>query len=299
MKKVTKAVIPAAGLGTRFLPETKALPKEMLPIVDIPTIQYIVEEAKASGIKDIVIVIGKGKRAIEDHFDSNVMLEENLEKKGKEKMLKSIQKTNDMNIYFIRQSYPRGLGDAVLTAKSFIGNDPFVVMLGDDLMEDTTPLTKQLMNSYEKTGASTLAVMKVPHKETSKYGVIDPVSEVSDGLYNVRNFVEKPDPKDAPSDLAIIGRYLLTPQIFDVLEHTKPGKGNEIQLTDAINTLNQTQRVFAHEFKGDRYDTGNKLSWLETNITFGLKHPEIEQELREYIKKLGQKLTKEDEQQKN
>ncbi|KRN12717.1 UTP-glucose-1-phosphate uridylyltransferase [Fructilactobacillus fructivorans] len=299
MKKVTKAVIPAAGLGTRFLPETKALPKEMLPIVDIPTIQYIVEEAKASGIKDIVIVIGKGKRAIEDHFDSNVMLEENLEKEGKEKMLKSIQKTNDMNIYFIRQSYPRGLGDAVLTAKSFIGNDPFVVMLGDDLMEDTTPLTKQLMNSYEKTGASTLAVMKVPHKETSKYGVIDPVSEVSDGLYNVRNFVEKPDPKDAPSDLAIIGRYLLTPQIFDVLEHTKPGKGNEIQLTDAINTLNQTQRVFAHEFKGDRYDTGNKLSWLETNITFGLKHPEIEQELREYIKKLGQKLTKEDEQQKN
>ncbi len=199
-KKVTKAVIPAAGLGTRFLPETKALPKEMLPIVDTPpTIQFIVEEAKKSGIKDIVIVIGKGKRSIEDHFDSNPELEMNLEEKHKEKMLESIRKTNDMNIYFIRQSHPRGLGDAVYTARSFIGNEPFVVMLGDDVMEDKVPLTKQLMESYANTGASTLAVKKVPHKDISKYGgVIDPSKEIKPGLYNVKQFVEKPSPEEAP-----------------------------------------------------------------------------------------------------
>ena len=173
MKKVTKAIIPAAGLGTRFLPETKAVPKEMLPIVDTPTIQYIVEEAKASGITDLAIVIGSGKGSIEDHFSSNYLLEQNLERKGKDEMLKVVQKTNDMNIYFIRQAYPKGLGDAVLTAKTFVGNDPFVVMLGDDLMTDKVPLTKQLIDSYEKSGASTLAVMRVPHEETVKYGVID------------------------------------------------------------------------------------------------------------------------------
>lgn len=294
-KKVTKAVIPAAGLGTRFLPETKALPKEMLPIVDTPTIQFIVEEAKKSGIKDIVIVIGKGKRSIEDHFDSNPELELNLEEKHKEKMLESIRKTNDMNIYFIRQSHPRGLGDAVYTARSFIGNEPFVVMLGDDVMEDKVPLTKQLMDSYEDTGASTLAVKKVPHKDISKYGVIDPSHEVKSGLYNVKQFVEKPAPDDAPSDLAIIGRYLLTPEIFGILEQTAPDDGGEIQLTTAIDTLNKTQRVFAHEFKGKRFDTGNKLSWLKTNITFGLRHEEIADGLRTYIKELGRELSQEDE----
>ncbi len=293
-KKVTKAIIPAAGLGTRFLPETKALPKEMLPIVDTPTIQFIVEEAKKSGIKDIIIVIGKGKRSIEDHFDSNPELEANLEAKHKIDMLKSITKTNDMNIYFIRQSHPRGLGDAVYTARSFIGNEPFVVMLGDDVMEDKVPLTKQLMDSFENTGASTLAVKKVPHDQISKYGVIDPTEEVSDGLYNVRKFVEKPSPEDAPSDLAIIGRYLLTPEIFDILENTQKDASGEIQLTDAIDELNQTQRVFAHEFKGKRFDTGNKLTWLETNIVFGLRHPEIADGLRDYIKDLGKKLEKED-----
>ncbi|MCF6515690.1 UTP--glucose-1-phosphate uridylyltransferase GalU [Lactobacillus sp. S2-2] len=287
MKKVTKAVIPAAGLGTRFLPATKALPKEMLPVVDTPTIQYIVDEAQKSGIEDIVIVIGKGKRSIEDHFDSNVMLEDNLEKKGKLELLDSIKKTNNMNIYFIRQSYPRGLGDAVLTARSFIGDEPFVVMLGDDLMKSKVPLTKQLMDSYEKTGNSTLSVMRVPHDDTSKYGVIDPESKIDEGLYNVNSFVEKPNPDDAPSDLAIIGRYLLTPEIFDILKKTKPGKGNEIQLTDAINTLNQTQRVSAYEFTGNRYDTGNKLSWLETNIEFGLNRPSIKEELKQYIKDLA------------
>jgi UDP-glucose pyrophosphorylase len=266
----------------------------MLPIVDKPTIQFIVEEAKKSGIEDIVVVDGKSKRSIEDHFDSNPELEKNLTEKHKDEMLKLVQETTDINLYFIRQSHPRGLGDAVLTAKAFIGDEPFVVMLGDDLMNDKVPLTRQLMDSFEETGASTLAVMKVPHEDTSKYGVINPIAEVQPGLYNVENFVEKPKPEDAPSDLAIIGRYLLTPEIFDVLEHTEPGKGNEIQLTDAIDTLNTTQRVFAHEFKGKRYDVGNKFGWIQTNIEYGLTHPQVKDELREYIKTLGAKLEKED-----
>lgn len=290
MKKIKKAIIPAAGLGTRFLPETKAMPKEMLPVVDKPAIQLIVEEAIASGITDILIIIGKGKRAIEDHFDSNTELELNLESKGKDEMLKSVKETNGLNIYFKRQEHPNGLGDAVHTAKSFVGEDPFVIMLGDDLMTDETPLTKQLIDSYEETGSSTLAVMKVPHEDTSKYGVINPAKEVSDGLYDVTNFVEKPNPEDAPSDLAIIGRYLLTADIFDILENTKPGKGNEIQLTDAIDTLNKKGKVYAHEFKGDRYDTGNKFGWLQTNIEFGLNHPEVSDELKQYIKDLAKKL---------
>ncbi|KPN83412.1 UTP--glucose-1-phosphate uridylyltransferase GalU [Apilactobacillus kunkeei] len=290
MKKIRKAIIPAAGLGTRFLPETKAMPKEMLPVVDKPAIQLIVEEAIASGITDILIIIGKGKRAIEDHFDSNTELELNLESKGKDEMLKAVKETNGLNIYFKRQEHPNGLGDAVHTAKSFVGEDPFVIMLGDDLMTDETPLTKQLIDSYEETGSSTLAVMKVPHEDTSKYGVINPAKKVSDGLYDVTNFVEKPNPEDAPSDLAIIGRYLLTADIFDILENTKPGKGNEIQLTDAIDTLNKKGKVYAHEFKGDRYDTGNKFGWLQTNIEFGLKHPEVSDELKQYIKDLAKKL---------
>lgn len=297
MKQVRKAIIPAAGLGTRFLPATKALAKEMLPIVDKPTIQFIVEEARKSGIEDIVVVDGKNKRSIEDHFDSNPELEDNLRDKHKDEMLKLVQETTDINIYFIRQSHPRGLGDAVLTARDFIGDEPFVVMLGDDLNNingDAEPLTKELINSYEETGASTLAVMRVPHEDTPKYGVINPSKEVIPGLYNVTSFVEKPEPKDAPSDLAIIGRYVFTPEIFDVLAKTKPGKGNEIQLTDAINTLNKTQRVFAHEYKGHRYDVGNKFGWIETNIEYGLKHPETKDELREYIKDLGVKFAAED-----
>ncbi|MCS8609412.1 UTP--glucose-1-phosphate uridylyltransferase [Limosilactobacillus fermentum] len=297
MKQVRKAIIPAAGLGTRFLPATKALAKEMLPIVDKPTIQFIVEEARKSGIEDIVVVDGKNKRSIEDHFDSNPELEDNLRDKHKDEMLKLVQETTDINIYFIRQSHPRGLGDAVLTARDFIGDEPFVVMLGDDLNNingDAEPLTKELINSYEETGASTLAVMRVPHEDTAKYGVINPSKEVMPGLYNVTSFVEKPEPKDAPSDLAIIGRYVFTPEIFDVLAKTKPGKGNEIQLTDAINTLNKTQRVFAHEYKGHRYDVGNKFGWIETNIKYGLKHPETKDELREYIKDLGVKFAAED-----
>lgn len=297
MKQVRKAIIPAAGLGTRFLPATKALAKEMLPIVDKPTIQFIVEEARKSGIEDIVVVDGKNKRSIEDHFDSNPELEDNLREKHKDEMLKLVQETTDINIYFIRQSHPRGLGDAVLTARDFIGDEPFVVMLGDDLNNINNhgePLTRELINSFHDTGASTLAVMRVPHEDTAKYGVINPSKEVKPGLYNVTNFVEKPDPKDAPSDLAIIGRYVFTPEIFDVLAETKPGKGGEVQLTDAINTLNKTQRVFAHEYKGQRYDVGNKFGWIKTNIEYGLEHPQTKDDLREYIKEMGAKLTAED-----
>ncbi|NMX24711.1 UTP--glucose-1-phosphate uridylyltransferase GalU [Streptococcus sanguinis] len=260
MSKVKKAVIPAAGLGTRFLPATKALAKEMLPtIVDKPTIQFIVEEALKSGIEDILVVTGKSKRSIEDHFDSNFELEYNLKEKGKDDLLKLVDETTGIGLHFIRQSHPRGLGDAVLQAKAFVGNEPFVVMLGDDLMDITNdramPLTKQLMNDYEATHASTIAVMQVPHDEVSSYGVISPQGEGVNGLYSVETFVEKPKPEDAPSDLAIIGRYLLTPEIFEILENQTPGAGNEIQLTDAIDTLNKTQRVFAREFKGDRYES--------------------------------------------
>lgn len=290
MKPVRKAIIPAAGLGTRFLPATKALAKEMLPIVDKPTIQFIIEEALASGIEDIVIVDGKSKRSIEDHFDSNPELENNLKEKGKDELLKLVEETTDINLYFIRQSHPRGLGDAVLTAKSFIGDEPFVVMLGDDLMDDKTPLTKQLIDRYEKTGESTLAVMKVPHDKVSEYGVIAPEMELEEGLHQVKSFVEKPKPEEAPSDLAIIGRYLLTPEIFEELEQTKPGKGNEIQLTDAIDSLNKRQHVYAHEFKGKRYDIGSKIGFLTTNIEYGLQHPQTKDDLAAYIKELAAKL---------
>lgn len=290
MKAVKKAVIPAAGLGTRFLPATKALAKEMLPIVDKPTIQFIVEEARAAGIEDILIVDGKSKRSIEDHFDSNPELEAALEADGKIEKLKMVQETTDINLYFIRQSKPRGLGDAVLQAKAFVGDEPFVVLLGDDMTRDEVPLTKQLINQYEKTGESTLAVVKVPHEETKKYGVIDPIEKVGDNLFQVRKFVEKPAPEEAPSDLAIIGRYLLTPEIFEELENTKPGKGGEIQLTDAIDSLNKRQHVYAHEFTGHRYDIGSKIGFLETSIEFGLEHPETKDELRQYIKDLAKNL---------
>ncbi|WP_159334931.1 UTP--glucose-1-phosphate uridylyltransferase GalU, partial [Streptococcus equi] len=249
MTKVRKAIIPAAGLGTRFLPATKALAKEMLPIVDKPTIQFIVEEALKAGIEEILVVTGKAKRSIEDHFDSNFELEYNLQAKGKTELLKLVDETTAINLHFIRQSHPRGLGDAVLQAKAFVGNEPFVVMLGDDLMDITNPsakpLTKQLIEDYDCTHASTIAVMRVPHEEVSNYGVIAPQGKAVKGLYSVETFVEKPSPDEAPSDLAIIGRYLLTPEIFAILEKQAPGAGNEVQLTDAIDKLNKTQRVFA------------------------------------------------------
>lgn len=298
MKKVRKAVIPAAGLGTRFLPATKAMAKEMLPIVDKPTIQFIVEEAIASGIEDILIVTGKAKRPIEDHFDSNLELEMNLKEKGKEDLLKLVTETTGLNLHFIRQSHPLGLGHAVLQAKSFVGNEPFVVMLGDDLMEDKIPLSKQLINNYEKTHASTIAVMEVPHEEVNKYGIINPGGEVKKDLYNVINFVEKPKVEDAPSDLAIIGRYLLTPEIFGVLENQKPGAGNEIQLTDAIDTLNKTQRVFAHKFTGTRYDVGDKFGFMKTSIEYSLKHPQIKDEMKQLILDLSDDIREEENSKK-
>ena len=299
--KVRKAVIPAAGLGTRFLPATKAMPKEMVPIVDKPTIQFIVEEAKKSGIEDILIVTGKNKRSIEDHFDANPELEQDLEEKGKTELLHLTQSITNLgvNLYYTRQPHPAGLGDAIYRAKSFVGDEPFVVMLGDDLMNDKEPLTKQLIDRYNKTHASTIAVMRVPHEEVSKYGVIDPSGEIESGLYNVQSFVEKPAVDEAPSDLAIIGRYLLTPEIFDILATQKPGRGGEIQLTDAIDTMNKTQRVFAHEFKGERHDVGNKEGYLETAIEYGLTHPETKDALRQYIIDLGTKLSRQNKNKKN
>jgi UTP--glucose-1-phosphate uridylyltransferase len=244
--------------------------------------------------EDILIVEGKSKRSIEDHFDSAPELEQNLEEKGKNELLDLVHQTTDIgvNLFFVRQPYPNGLGDAVRLAKSFIADEPFVVMLGDDLMHDQVPLTRQLINEYEKTHSSILAVKKVPHEDVSAYGVIDPESEVAPGLFNVKKFVEKPAVEDAPSDLAIIGRYLLTPEIFEILDHQKPGKGNEIQLTDAIDELNRTQRVFAHEFKGDRYDVGNKFGFVQTTIEYGLTHPEVKDQLRSYLLNLAEQLKK-------
>ncbi|AMB99434.1 UTP--glucose-1-phosphate uridylyltransferase [Aerococcus urinaehominis] len=290
MTKVRKAIIPAAGLGTRFLPATKAMAKEMLPIVDRPTIQFIVEEALKSGIEDILIITGKSKRPIEDYFDSNIELEHLLKRRGDIEKLELVQETVGLNLYFKRQAYPRGLGDAVLQAKAFVGNEPFVVMLGDDLMVDQEPLTKQLIGAYEETHASAIAVMPVPHQDTDKYGVIDPEGEYRPGLYNVRRFVEKPNPDQAPSNLAIIGRYLLTPEIFNLLEDQEPGAGNEIQLTDAIDRLNKTQRVFALEFTGQRYDVGDKLGYMKTIVEYGLtKHP-IKEDLADYLLSLEDSL---------
>ncbi|HEM6392746.1 TPA: UTP--glucose-1-phosphate uridylyltransferase GalU [Streptococcus suis] len=297
-KKVRKAVIPAAGLGTRFLPATKALAKEMLPIVDKPTLQFIFEEALRSGIEDILVVTNKAKRSIEDHFDSNFELEYNLKEKGKNDLLKLVDEATAIRLHFIRQSYPKGLGDAVLQAKAFVGNEPFVVMLGDDLMDITdtkaVPLTKQLMDDYEKTHASTIAVMPVPHEEVSAYGVIAPQGEGVNGLYSVETFVEKPKPEDAPSDLAIIGRYLLTPEIFNILENQKPGAGNEIQLTDAIDTLNKTQRVFAREFTGKRYDVGDKFGFMKTSIDYALHHPQVKDDVKQYIIDLSKQFQAEE-----
>lgn len=260
-----------------------------------PTIQFIVEEAKSAGIEDILIVTGKNKRSIENHFDSNPELEQDLKNTGKIELLKLTQEITDLgvNLYYTRQPHPAGLGDAIYRARSFVAGEPFVVMLGDDLMKDKVTLTKQLMNDYDKTHASTIAVMQVPHKEVSKYGVIAPEGKVSENLYNVKKFVEKPAVDKAPSDLAIIGRYLLTPEIFDILANQKPGRGGEVQLTDAIDTLNRTQRVFAHVFRGQRFDVGNKEGYLETSIQYGLRHPETRDALKKYIIDLGKTLEKE------
>jgi UTP--glucose-1-phosphate uridylyltransferase len=283
MKRVRKAIIPAAGLGTRFLPATKAMPKEMLPIVDKPTIQYIVEEAIASGIEDIIIVTGKGKRAIEDHFDYAHELEQNLSDKGKTELLDKVRyATNLADIHYIRQKEPKGLGHAVWCARNFIGDEPFAVLLGDDIVQSETPCFKQLINQYEETLSSVIGVQTVPDEETHRYGIVEP--SVQDGRrYQVQNFVEKPAPGTAPSNLAIMGRYILTPEIFMFLDQQETGTGGEIQLTDAIQKLNQIQRVFAYDFEGKRYDVGEKIGFVKTTIEFALQNQELRSELLIYL----------------
>ncbi|KEK25444.1 UTP--glucose-1-phosphate uridylyltransferase GalU [Bacillus gaemokensis] len=285
MKKVRKAIIPAAGLGTRFLPATKAMPKEMLPIVDKPTIQYIVEEAIESGIEDIIIVTGKGKRAIEDHFDHSFELEENLLAKKKFELLAKVQESSKINIHYIRQKEPKGLGHAVWCARKFIGNEPFAVLLGDDIVQADKPCLRQLMDEYDKTTASVIGVQTVSENETHRYGIIDPI-EQKNRRYQVRTFVEKPAQGTAPSNLAIMGRYILTPEIFALLDGQQTGAGGEIQLTDAIQRLNETQRVFAYDFEGKRYDVGEKLGFIQTTIEMAMQHEELRQELLNYMKHL-------------
>ncbi|WP_137743485.1 UTP--glucose-1-phosphate uridylyltransferase GalU [Robertmurraya siralis] len=286
MKKVRKAIIPAAGLGTRFLPATKAMPKEMLPIVDKPTIQYIVEEAVASGIEDIIIVTGKGKRAIEDHFDFAFELEQNLREKGKTELLDKVQyATNLADIHYIRQKEPKGLGHAVWCARNFIGDEPFAVLLGDDIVQSEKPCLKQLIEQHDETRSSVIGVKTVPENETHRYGIIEPSTQLN-RRYQVENFVEKPAPGTAPSNLAIMGRYILTPEIFLFLSQQEKGSGGEIQLTDAIQKLNQIQRVFAYEFEGKRYDVGEKFGFVKTTLEFALQDEGIRDDLLTYLRAL-------------
>ncbi|WP_028273558.1 UTP--glucose-1-phosphate uridylyltransferase GalU [Atopococcus tabaci] len=292
MSKIKKAIIPAAGLGTGFLPATKATAKEMLPIVDTPILQYVVEEAIESGIEELLIVTGRSKRSIEDHFDSNFELEKNLKEKGKLEMLEMVKETTDIQIHYVRQSYPKGLGDAVLQGKDFVGDEPFVVMLGDNIMQNHVPLTKQLIGRHERVQASVIGVMALPEDELSLYGVVEPGEELEPGLFPINHFVEKPSKEEAPSNLASIGRYILTPEIFPLLETQEPGANGEIQLTDAMERLNQTQRVFAHVYKGERFDVGEKIGYLKANLVFGLRHPQIKEDTQQYLKELANELRK-------
>ncbi|PQD96164.1 UTP--glucose-1-phosphate uridylyltransferase [Pradoshia eiseniae] len=282
MEKVRKAIIPAAGLGTRFLPATKAMPKEMLPIVDKPTIQYIVEEAIESGIEDIIIVTGKGKRSIEDHFDHAYELENNLMEKGKFDLLEKVQAPSKVDIHYIRQKEPKGLGHAIWCARNFIGDEPFAVLLGDDIVQAETPCLRQLMNQYEETHSSVIGVQHVPEDETDRYGIIAPL-EQNGRRYQVDKFVEKPALGTAPSNLAIMGRYVLRPEIFTFLEEQQIGAGGEIQLTDAIQKLNEIQRVFAYDFEGKRYDVGEKLGFIQTTIEFALQEPSLRDDLYRFM----------------
>jgi UTP--glucose-1-phosphate uridylyltransferase len=287
---IKKVVIPAAGLGTRFLPATKAQPKEMLPIVDKPTIQYIVEEAIGSGVESILIITGRNKRAIEDHFDRSLELEIELEKSGKQEMLKLVREIGGMvNLHFIRQKTPRGLGDAILCAKDFVGNEPFGVLLGDDIVVSKKPALKQLFEIYEKYDRTVVGIQEVPHSDVSKYGIIAP-SEIIDGTIKVASMVEKPSVDLAPSNLAIMGRYVLSPAIFDALEKQQEGKDGEIQLTDAIEQLAKSEGVYAFNFEGKRYDVGNKMGYLMATCEFALANPELHDQFSQYIKELSMKL---------
>lgn len=292
--KIRKAIIPAAGLGTRFLPATKAQPKEMLPIVDKPTIQYIVEEAIESGIEDIIIISGRGKRAIEDHFDTSYELEANLEKNDKLDLLEMVQEISNLaNIHYIRQKEPKGLGHAIYCANRFIGDEPFAVLLGDDIVVSEKPCLRQLMDIFEEKQSSIVGVHAVPNEEVSKYGIIEP--KETEGKENrvqeIKSLVEKPKVEEAPSNLAIMGRYILTPAIFDILETLPPGKGNEIQLTDAIEILNETEPVYAYNFIGDRYDVGDKLGFIQATIDFALNREDLREDVKEYMVKTLKRLT--------
>ncbi|MEN3088578.1 UTP--glucose-1-phosphate uridylyltransferase GalU [Staphylococcus pseudoxylosus] len=285
--KIKKAIIPAAGLGTRFLPATKAMPKEMLPILDKPTIQYIVEEAVAAGIEDIIIVTGKHKRAIEDHFDNQKELEMILDEKGKRDLLDKVQHSSNLaNMFYVRQKEQKGLGHAIWTAKQFIGNEPFAVLLGDDIVQSEIPAIKQLMNQYDETGKSIIGVQQVNENETHRYGIVDP-AETNNRLFNVNKFVEKPKEGMAPSNLAIMGRYVLTTEIFDYLGKHEIGAGGEIQLTDAIENLNANDCVYAYDFEGERYDVGEKTGFVKTTIQFALKDDEMSNEIKEFIKSIN------------
>lgn len=283
-KKVRKAIIPAAGLGTRFLPATKSQPKEMLPIVDKPTLQYIIEEAVNSGIEEILIVTGRSKKSIEDHFDRSIELELELEQKGKNEMLELVRSISNMvDIYFIRQKEPKGLGHAIYCAKSFVGDEPFAVLLGDDIVDNDVPCLKQLLNAYNEYNTSILGVQEVSKEDTNKYGILD-VKYIEDRVYKVKDMVEKPKVEEAPSNMAILGRYIITPAIFDILENQKPGKGGEIQLTDALKTLGEHEAIYAYNFEGRRYDVGDKLGFLEATVDFALKRDELGQEFMEFLK---------------
>lgn len=291
MQSVRKAIIPAAGLGTRFLPATKAQPKEMLPIVDKPTIQYIIEEAVASGIEDIIIVTGRGKRAIEDHFDKSYELEETLAKKGKFDLLEQVQAiANLANIHYIRQKEPLGLGHAINCAKSFIGDEPFAVLLGDDIVHSQTkPCLKQLIEVYERFNSSVIGVQEVPDEDVSKYGIVSiKQTEIAKNCFHVNDLVEKPKLENAPSNYAIMGRYVLRPEIFDILDTQTPGAGGEIQLTDAIKRLNEKQMVVAYNFEGTRYDVGDKFGFIKAQVEFALKRDDLKEDVLNYLEEVLQ-----------
>ena len=286
-KKVRKAVIPAAGLGTRFLPATKAQPKEMLPIVDKPTLQYIIEEAVASGIEEILIITGRSKKCIEDHFDKSVELELELEKSGKEEMLKMVRDISDMvDIHFIRQKEPKGLGHAISCAKTFVGNEPFAVLLGDDIVyNEGKPCLKQLIDCYDEYNTSVLGVQTVEAKDVNKYGIVNGI-HIEDRVYKVKGLVEKPAVEEAPSNVAILGRYIITPRIFKILEETKPGKGGEIQLTDALLNLISEEAMYAYDFEGTRYDVGDKLGFLKATVEYALRREDLRDGFVEYLNTL-------------
>jgi UTP--glucose-1-phosphate uridylyltransferase len=284
--KVRKAIIPAAGLGTRFLPATKAQPKEMLPIVDKPTIQYIVEEAIASGIEQILIITGRGKRAIEDHFDRSLELEEELRRKGQEELLAQVVDIGSLvDIHYIRQKEPRGLGHAIYCAKAFIGDEPFAVLLGDDIVDSEKPCLRQLMDIFEEYHTTVLGVQRVPWEDVSKYGIVAG-KEIDEHIFKIKDMIEKPDREETTSNLAILGRYIIRPSIFDYLENAVPGKGGEIQLTDALHHQMESEAMYAFEFEGRRYDVGNKLGFLQATVEFALKRPELKDEFEAYLRKL-------------